>query len=78
MAAGSLRHLPYLFERLYRAEAAWDRAYEWAGIGLAISHSIVRAHGGTVTVDSAGPDHSAVFTVELSLVASNRPQPRST
>jgi len=71
-------HLPHLFERFYRADAARDRAHGGSGIGLAIVHSIVHAHGGTVTVDSAGPRHGAVFTVELPVDAPNRPQPRST
>ncbi|MEV8027593.1 sensor histidine kinase [Cellulosimicrobium funkei] len=71
-------HLPHLFERFYRADAARDRAHGGSGIGLAIVHSIVQAHGGTVTVASAGPGHGAVFTVELPLDAPNRPQPHST
>ena len=70
-------HLPHLFERFYRADAARDRAHGGSGIGLAIVHSIVLAHGGTVTVASAGPGHGAVFTVELPVDAGHRPQPRS-
>jgi len=70
-------HLPHLFERFYRADAARDRAHGGSGIGLAIVHSIVHAHGGTVTVASAGPGHGAVFTVELPVDAAHRPQPRS-
>ncbi|HLS14682.1 MAG TPA: ATP-binding protein, partial [Beutenbergiaceae bacterium] len=58
-------HLPHLFERFYRADAARDRAHGGSGIGLAISRSILQAHGGSVSAASAGPGHGAVFTIEL-------------
>ncbi|MGC0145098.1 ATP-binding protein [Pseudactinotalea sp. Z1732] len=60
-------HLPHLFERFYRADAARDRAHGGSGIGLAISHSIAQAHAGSVRADSAGLGHGAVFTIELPL-----------
>ena len=44
-------HLPHLFERFYRAEAA--RSPGGAGLGLAIADQIARAHGGRIEVDSA-------------------------
>ena len=40
--------LPHLFERLYRVEASRSRATGGAGLGLAIAHNIVAAHGGEV------------------------------
>lgn len=70
-------HLPHLFERFYRADAARDRAHGGSGIGLAIVRSIVHAHGGSVTATSAGPGHGAVFTVELPVEAVHRPEHRS-
>ena len=60
-------HLPHLFERFYRADAARDRAHGGSGIGLAVSHSIAQAHGGSVKADSAGLGHGAMFTIELPL-----------
>ncbi|MGC0144839.1 sensor histidine kinase [Pseudactinotalea sp. Z1732] len=60
-------HLPHLFERFYRADAARDRAHGGSGIGLAISRSIVQAHGGSMEAASTGLGHGAVFTIELPL-----------
>ncbi|ABM12655.1 integral membrane sensor signal transduction histidine kinase [Mycolicibacterium vanbaalenii PYR-1] len=60
-------HLPRLFERFYRADTARDREHGGAGIGLAITRALVEAHGGTISVASAGPGTGATFTVTLPL-----------
>lgn len=62
-------HLGHVFERFYRADSARDRAHGGSGIGLAIARSITRAHGGDVTVSSAGQGQGATFTVELPIRA---------
>jgi signal transduction histidine kinase len=41
-------HLPYIFERFYRADPSRNRATGGAGIGLAIVKKLVEAHGGTI------------------------------
>jgi len=47
--------LPRLFDRFYRADAARGHAdAEGAGLGLAITQAIARAHGGQVSVRSGG------------------------
>lgn len=46
--------LPRLFDRFYRADASRQRSSEGAGLGLAITRSILQAHGGEAAVRSAG------------------------
>ncbi|MHC1787711.1 MAG: ATP-binding protein [Christensenellales bacterium] len=56
--------LPFIFERLYRADKSRNRGTGGAGIGLAIVRSIVAAHGGSVTAENRQPGGSR-FTVTL-------------
>nr|WP_202450994.1 HAMP domain-containing sensor histidine kinase [Streptomyces sp. SID4948] len=53
----------HIFERFARGDASRSRNAGSTGLGLAIVHSVVTAHGGEVTVDSA-PGRT-VFTVTL-------------
>lgn len=46
-------HLPRLFDRFYRVDSSRLRTTESSGLGLAITRSIVLAHGGNVDVCSA-------------------------
>jgi two-component system heavy metal sensor histidine kinase CusS len=47
------KHLPRLFDRFYRVDSSRQKASEGAGLGLAITKSIVDAHQGTIRVFSS-------------------------
>ncbi|MCH9736173.1 MAG: HAMP domain-containing protein [Actinomycetia bacterium] len=64
-------HLPHVFDRFYRADAARGRGRGGAGIGLAIAKALTEAHGGRITADSCGPGTGSAFTVVLPI----RPAP---
>ncbi|WHS62222.1 heavy metal sensor histidine kinase [Pseudomonas sp. G2-4] len=56
--------LPRLFDRFYRADPArQEGSSEHAGLGLAITRSIIRAHGGQIRCESA--DGWTRFLIEL-------------
>lgn len=56
-------HMPRLFDRFYRADPSRRRAGEGAGLGLAITRAIVRAHGGDIAAAN-GPG-MVRFTISL-------------
>lgn len=53
--------LPHVFERFYRGKST---TIEGSGLGLAMVDSVVKAHGGTVHVESE-PGIGSTFTLEL-------------
>lgn len=56
-------HLPFIFDRFYRVDAARERTSGRTGLGLAIVKRIVQIHGGYIEVDST--DNGTTFTVSL-------------
>lgn len=57
-------HLPHVFKRFYRADAARTSSQGRSGLGLAISLAIVHAHGGSIEAESKVGEGSS-FTVRL-------------
>ena len=51
-------HLPHIFDRYYRADAARSDHAHSAGLGLAIVRAIMELHGGKIWVD-CGQDGAA-------------------
>jgi signal transduction histidine kinase len=45
-------HLPFIFNRFYRADAARTGEGGESGLGLAIVKALVEAHGGTIEAQS--------------------------
>jgi heavy metal sensor kinase len=56
--------LPHIFERFYRADKSRLSADGHSGLGLAICHTIVKAHGGSIEVSSR-VNAGTTFTVRL-------------
>jgi len=54
-------HLPKLFDRFYRSDSSRTRKYGGAGLGLAITKSLVELHGGTIRVESFEEEGTAFY-----------------
>ncbi len=57
-------HLPRIFDRFHRAEAARTREGGGSGLGLAIAYDLVRVQNGDLTVENAETS-GAVFRLKL-------------
>jgi signal transduction histidine kinase len=64
----SPEHLPYVFERFYRADVSRTRSTGGAGLGLAIVRQLVEAHHGRVRAESTeGQGSLFAFTLPLAV-----------
>ncbi|PRY02396.1 sensor histidine kinase [Allonocardiopsis opalescens] len=67
-------HLPYVFDRFWRADKSRNRRTGGSGLGLAIVRNIAELHGGSATVRTA-PGGGALFTVRLPVRGPAVPEP---
>jgi signal transduction histidine kinase len=64
----SSEHLPFIFERFYRATTSASGDSHSGGLGLAIAQAIVRAQGGSIECTSE-LGVGSIFVIVLPLVA---------
>jgi signal transduction histidine kinase len=66
-------HLPKVFDRFYRLDAARTRSHGGSGLGLAICRELVEAHGGRIwaeSVEGAGSTFSLALPIQPPALAS--------
>src|SRR5262245_18387454 len=60
--------LPFVFDRFRQGDGSSTRRQGGLGLGLAIVRRLTEMHGGSVDVQSPGPDQGATFVVSLPLI----------
>ena len=67
--------LPMVFQPFMQGQQTLARTEGGIGLGLAIVKGIVELHGGTVQVESGGPNRGALFTIRLPIVPAGATRP---
>jgi CheY-like chemotaxis protein len=65
--------LPKIFDAFEQGDRNITRLFGGLGLGLAISKTLIDAHGGTIDASSQGKGHGATFSVELPVSAQQLP-----
>jgi signal transduction histidine kinase len=67
------KHLPFIFDRFYRADVSRNRQTGGAGLGLAIVKALVQAQGGNISAESIeGRGMTIRFTLPCTRCASHQ------
>ncbi len=61
-------YLPHIFDRFQQADNSMTRSHGGLGLGLAISHQIVKLHKGMIEAKSEGISKGSTFTVKFPFV----------
>lgn len=61
--------LPQVFDPFRQGHVGTTRRFGGLGLGLSVAKGLVEAHGGTISVCSAGHKQGSTFTVELPVIA---------
>jgi signal transduction histidine kinase len=59
-----------IFDPFEQGNRSFERRFGGLGLGLAISKSLAQAHGGTLTVQSEGPDRGSTFILSMQTLPS--------
>ena len=61
--------LPRIFELFTQVDESIERSQGGLGVGLALARQLAEMHGGSLGVESPGPDGGSVFTLRLPVAA---------
>ena len=61
----SSEFLPYIFDRFTQADSSITRGSGGLGLGLTVSHHIIKLHHGTIEAASEGAGKGAIFTIKV-------------